>query len=208
MKIALIGATGYVGSKLLLEALSRGHQVTAIVKEMQGDLPLHAQLTLVLADATDAHALAGAIRGHDLVISAFNPGLDLDGSGTRTIVESVKRAAIGRFLTVGGAGSLLLPSGQRVVDQPDFPAEWKEGSLRTAAYFDALREEDELDWVFFSPAAVLAPGERTGVYRLGKDHLLTNAEGESRISLEDYAVAMLDEAEQPRHHRQRFTVAY
>lgn len=208
MKIALIGATGYVGSKLLAEALSRGHELTAITKGTGHAPHPHANLKFVQVDATDAKALSGAIRGHDLVISAFNPGLDADGSGTRAIIDGVKRAGIGRFLTVGGAGTLLLPSGQRVVDQPDFPAEWKEGSLRTAAFFETLQKEKELDWVFLSPAAMLVPGERTGRYRIGKDHLLTDAKGESRISLEDFASAMLDEAEQPRHHSERFTVAY
>lgn len=118
------------------------------------------------------------------------------------------RAGVSRFLMVGGAGTLLLPSGERVIDQPGFPAEWKEGAQRTAGLLDILRGERELDWVFLSPAALLVPGERTGRYRVGKDHLLTGADGESRISLEDYAVAMLDEAERPRHHRARFTVAY
>jgi putative NADH-flavin reductase len=208
MNIALIGATGYVGSGLLAEALARGHRVTAIVRHGGGRLRPHAGLTAVEGDATDATALARVIDGHDLVISAFNPGLDADGRGTRAIVEGVKRAAVGRLLVVGGAGSLHLPSGERVVDQPGFPAEWKDGALRTAAFLDWLRVEKELDWVFLSPAAMLVRGERTGRYRVGKDELLTDSNGESRISLEDYAVAMLDEAELPRHHQTRFTVAY
>jgi putative NADH-flavin reductase len=208
MKMALIGATGYVGAKLVAEALARGHQVTAIARNGSGLPPGQANLTVAKVDATDAAALAGVAVGHDLVISAFNPGLDAAGTGTRAILDGVKRAGVGRLLVVGGAGSLYLPSGQRVVDQPDFPAEWKEGALRTAAFLDQLREEKELDWVFLSPAAELVPGERTGQYRIGKDQLLTDAEGASRISLQDYAVAMLDEAEHPRHHRERFTVAY
>lgn len=208
MKIALIGATGYVGSRILPEALERGHHVTAIVKDSERSQLKHANLNLVKADATNESVLAGVIAGDDLVISAFNPGLDPDGMGTLAIINGVKRAGIGRFLTVGGAGSLLLPSGQRVVDQPDFPAEWKEGSLRTAAFLEQLRNEQELDWVFLSPAAMLVPGQRTGRFRIGKDHLLTDANGESQISLEDFATAMLDEAEHPRHHRERFTVAY
>lgn len=208
MKIALIGATGYVGARLLSEALARGHRVTATVKNGGRLPPQHANLTRVAADATDVAALAGAVAGNDLVISAFNPGLDANEAGTRAIVEGVKQAGVGRLLVVGGAGSLLLPSGQRVVDQPDFPAEWKDGALRTAAFLEQLREEQQLDWVFLSPPAMLMPGERTGRYRVGKDSLLTDAAGESRISLEDYAVAMLDEAERPRHHRERFTVGY
>lgn len=207
MKIALIGATGYVGPALLAEALDRDHHVTAIVRD-PGKLPSHPRLESIAGDATDADALASIIAGHDLVISAFNPGLDPEGKGTRALVDGVKRAGIQRFLTVGGAGTLKLPSGERVVDQPDFPTEWKEGALRTAAFLDQLLEERDLDWVFLSPAAMLVPGDRTGHYRTGKDHLLTDGRGESRISLQDFAVAMLDEVETPRHHRERFTVAY
>lgn len=207
MKIALIGASGYVGSMLLAEALDRGHQVTAIVTDA-AKLPDHTGLTGVSADATDADALAAIAAGHDLVISSYNPGRDSSGSGTQAIVEGVKRAGVARLLVVGGAGSLKLPSGERVVDQPDFPAEWKEGALRTSAFLERLRAETELDWVFLSPAAMLISSERTGRYRTGKDDLLTDDAGDSRISLEDYAVAMLDEAERPQHHRERFTVAY
>lgn len=207
MKIALIGATGNVGSRLLAEALDRGHRVTAIVTEI-ARLPDHEALTGVSADATDADALASVAAGHDLVISAYNPGRDGTGTATRAIVAGVKRAGVARFLVVGGAGSLKLPSGERVIDQPGFPAEWKEGATLTSAFLDQLRDETELDWVFLSPAMMLAPGERTGQYRSGGDDVLTDAAGDSRISLEDYAVAMLDEAERPQHHRQRFSVAY
>ena len=207
MKIAIIGATGYVGSKLLAEALARGHHVTAIVKN-PGVLQSHANLSGRGVDATDSQALAAATAGHDLVISAFNPAIDEDGAGTLAIIDGVKRSGVSRLLAVGGAGTLEIAPGQRVVDQPDFPAEWKQGSLRTAHFLDQLRQEQALDWVFLSPAAMLVPGERTGNYRVGADQLLSDANGESRISLEDYAVAMLDEAERPRHSRQRFTVAY
>lgn len=207
MKIVLIGATGNVGSKLLAEALDRGHRITAIVTET-ARLPDHEALTGVSADATDADALASVAAGHDVVISAYNPGRDGTGTATQAIVAGVKRAGVARLLVVGGAGSLKLPSGERVIDQPGFPVEWKEGATRTAAFLDQLRSETELDWVFLSPAMMLVPGERTGRYRTGGDHVLTDAAGDSRISLEDYAVAMLDEAERPRHHRQRFSVAY
>lgn len=207
MKIALIGATGYVGAKLLTEALDRGHQVTAIVTDA-AKLPDHKSLVGISTDATDADRLATSVAGHDLVISAYNPGRDDTGKGTKAIVDGSKRGGITRLLAVGGAGSLKLPSGELVIDQPGFPAEWKEGAQRTAAFLDQLRTEKVLDWVFLSPAAMLVPGERTGRYRTGKDDLLTDDAGESRISLEDYAVAMLDEAERPQHHRERFTVAY
>ena len=206
MKIAIIGATGFVGSGILSESLDRGHEVTAIVTNPE-KLPNHPALTPSKTDATDAAALARAVAGHDVVISAFNPGKDPDGKGLHSIIEAVK-GVNGRLLAVGGAGTLEVAPGRRLVDQPDFPAEWKDGALKTAAFLDQLRGESELDWVFLSPAAMLAPGERTGEYRVGGDRLMTGADGESRISIQDYAVAMLDEAETPRHHRQRFSVAY
>ena len=207
MKIALIGATGFVGAKLLAEALDRGHEVTAIVTDLSA-LPPAANMRGVQADATNADALAQAVAGHDVVISAFNPGRDPDDTGTQAIIDGVRRSGVDRLLVVGGAGTLEIAPGQRVIDQSDFPAAWKAGALRTAAFLDQLRAETVVDWVFVSPAAHLEPGERTGRYRVGGDRLMTDAAGESRISLQDYAVAMLDEAERPAHHRARMSVAY
>lgn len=207
MKIALIGATGFVGAAILSESLDRDHDVTAIVTNPD-KLPTHPNLTPVKGDVNEHEALASLIAAHDVVISAFNPGKDVRGTGTRSIIEAVKQSGVGRLLVVGGAGSLEVASGQRLVDQPDFPAEWKEGSLKTAAFLDDLRGETELNWTFLCPAAMLAPGERTGTYRVGGDQLLTGADGQSRISVPDYAVAMLDEVEHPKHPRQRFSVAY
>jgi putative NADH-flavin reductase len=181
--------------------------VTAIVTD-PAKLPEHVNLTGVAGDATNSAVLATVVAGHDVVISAFNPGRYPSGTATQSIIDGVKISGVGRLLTVGGAGTLEIAPGKRLLDQPDFPAEWKQGALRTAAFFDQLRQEREVDWVFLSPAAMLAPGTRTGNYRVGKDQLMTDANGESRISLEDYAVAMLDEAERPQHHRERFAVAY
>lgn len=206
MKIAIIGASGFVGSRILSEALSRGHDVTAIVTDPV-KLPSDAKLTAVKGDATDSMALASLLAGHDVAISAFNPGKDESGAGPRSIIEAAKRSGVTRLLVVGGAGTLEVAPGRRLIDEPDFPFQWKDGALKTAAFLDLLRSEAELDWVFLSPAAMLAPGERTGTYRTGRDQLLTGSDGQSRISLEDYAVAMLDEAETPRHSRQRFSVA-
>lgn len=206
MKIAIIGATGFVGSGILSESLDRGHDVTAIVTNPDR-LPTHPSLHGVKADVADREELASLIAGHDVVISAFNPGKDARGTGTRSIIDAVKQTG-GRLVVVGGAGSLEVAPGQRLVDRPDFPAEWKDGSLRTAAFLDDLRGETGLDWTFLCPAAMLAPGERTGTYRVGGDRLLTDDDGQSRISIPDYAVAMLDEVESPRHPRQRFSVAY
>ena len=207
MKIAIIGATGYVGSKILVEALARGHHVTAI-QNRGNNMQDHEFLKRIDGDATDVSALSRMVAGNDVVISAFNPGLDKDGKGTQSIIDGVKKAGVARLLVVGGAGTLLHPAGGRVLDQADFPSEWKQGSLRTAAFLEQLRLETDLDWVFLSPAAALLPGVRTGIYRVGKDSLLVDTEGHSRISLEDYAIAMLDEVENPQWHRERFTVAY
>lgn len=206
MKIVLIGATGFVGSGVLTEALHRGHDVTAIARDT-GTLPDHPRLTGVKGDVDDQDALAAVVAGHDVVISAFNPGRDEAGTGTQSIIAAVKRSG-GRLVAVGGAGTLEVAPGKRLVDQPDFPAEWKDGSLKTAAFLADLRGEAELNWTFVCPAALLAPGERTGKYRIGGDQLLTGDDGQSRISIEDYAVAMLDEVERPGHPRQRFSVAY
>lgn len=207
MKIAIIGATGLVGAKILSESLDRGHEVTAIVRHPE-KLPTHPKLRAARCDATRSAELASLVAGHDAVISAFNPGKDERGTGSQSIIEAVKRSEVKRLLVVGGAGSLEIAPGKRLVDQPDFPAQWKHGALRTAAFLDQLLADTELDWAFVSPAAMLASGERTGHYRVGRDQLLTDGDGESRISLEDYAVAMLDEVERPQHHRKRFSVAY
>ncbi len=207
MKIAIIGATGYTGTKIMAEALDRGHQVTAIVHSPERLSP-HPRLRGAKGDATRPDLLAPLLDGHDVVVSAFNPGKDETDQGTASIVDAVKRAGALRLVVVGGAGSLEVAKDRRLVDEPDFPAAWKDGAQKTAAFLDALRVEPDLDWTFVSPAAKLAPGERTGKYRIGGDQLLTDESGESHISLEDYAMAMLDEIEQPRHRRMRFAVAY
>lgn len=193
MKIALIGATGYVGSKLLAEAVGRGHAVTAV--------------TRAVMDVHDTDGLAALLAGHDAVVSAYNPGAADGLRGARSIIEAAKRAGL-RLLAVGGAGSLEVAPSRRLVDEPDFPQQWKAGALATAECLEMLRAEPELDWCFLSPAAELVPGERTGRFRLGGDALLKDGEGRSRISLQDYAAALLDELETPRHRRQRFSVAY
>lgn len=207
MNFVLIGATGYTGSRVLNEALTRGHRLTAIVRDIAG-LPSHPNLIPRAIDVTDTASLRDALEGHDAVISAFNPGKDATGRGPRSIIEAVRGHPTLRLLVVGGAGSLEVAPGRRLVDEPDFPAQWKDGALRTAGFLDALRSEPDLDWTFVSPAAMLSPGERTEQYRVGGDQLLTDKHGESRISVEDLAVAVLDEAENGTHHRTRMSVAY
>jgi putative NADH-flavin reductase len=213
MKIALIGATGYVGSHLLNEALDRGHEVTAIVRHPER-LPVRAGLTAKKGDVYDQEALAALLPGHDAVISAFSMDKDAQDvyqsmvDGAQAIIAATKKAGVKRLLVVGGAGSLETAPGQQVIDDPDFPPAWKAGALGTRQFLYLLREEPELEWSFLSPAQMLQPGERTGTFRLGGDQLLSDAEGQCRISLQDYAVAMIDELEEPQHSRKRFCVAY
>ncbi len=214
MKVALIGATGFVGSQLLSEALDRGHQVTAIVRRTER-LPAHQNLTAKQADIMDTDALADLLAGHEAVIAAYNPDRETPGdvyermvAGAKSIIEATKKAGVKRLLVVGGAGSLEVAPGQQMLDQPGFPEDWKAGASGTRQFLYLLKEEKDLDWTFLSPAAVLQPGERTGKFRLGGDQLMVDAEGQCRISTQDYAVAMIDELEEPKHTRKRFCVAY
>jgi putative NADH-flavin reductase len=213
MKIALIGATGFVGSAVLTEALQRGHQVTAIVRHPE-KLPQHANLTARKADAYDAAAIAQPVAGHDAVVHAFNPGWgeaklrELFIEGTKAIFAGVKQAGVKRLLVVGGAGSLYVSPNLQLIDTPDFPAEYKEGAEGARQALNLIRGENELDWTFISPPALLQPGERSGRFRVGGDQLLMDGDHPARITVADLAVAIIDELEQPQHIRQRFTVGY
>jgi len=213
MKIASIGATGFVGSAILKEALDRGHEVTAIVRNPEKLTP-HPKCHPLKGDVYKSDEVSRLVAGHDVVISAFNPGwtnpdiYNLQVRGARAIIDGVKKAGITRLLFVGGAGSLEVKPGVQSVDLPEFPAEYKQGALATREALNLLRKEPSLEWSFLSPSADLSPGTRTGKFRLGKDELLVDAGGQSRISVEDYAMAMIDEVEQPKHIRQRFTVGY
>jgi uncharacterized protein len=212
MKIALIGASGFVGSVLLQEALGRGHSVTAIARNAD-KIEKADRVTAKAVDASDAKALAPAIAGHDVVVSAFNPGWGdpeiynkhLDGS--KAIITAAKQAGT-RLIMIGGAGSLETAPGTQLVDSEQFPAEWKAGALAARDALTAIRNEKELDWTFVSPAIHLGPGEKTGKYRLAGDQPVFDAKGESRISAGDLAAAIVDEAETPRHSRKRFTLGY
>jgi len=213
MKIALIGATGFVGSAILKEALDRGHEVTAIVRHPEKLQP-HSKLHAQKGDAYNSDEVARLVAGHDAVISAFSPGwsnpdmYNQQVKGTQAIINGVKKAGVTRVLWVGGAGGLEIKPGVQSVDTPEFPRDWKQGSLATREALNLLRKESNLDWSYLSPSADLAPGQRTGKFRLGTDQLLKDVNGQSRISVEDYAVAMIDEVEKPKHIRQRFTVGY
>jgi putative NADH-flavin reductase len=202
-KIAIIGATGRAGSQLLEEALRRGHSVLAIARDpsrLQG----RAGVTVQALDVKDSAALQKALAGVDAVLSAAH----FATIEPHAIIEPVKRAGVKRLLVVGGAGSLMLPSGHRVIDSPDFPEAYKAEASAGVRFLEQLRQEQNLDWTFLSPSAEFVEGERTGRYTLGKDHLLIGAEGKSWISFADYAIAMIDELEKPAHSRQRFTVGY
>lgn len=213
MKIALIGASGFVGSAILKEALERGHDVTAIVRHPEKLQP-HAKLRAQKGDIYHVNEVAPLVGGQDVVISAFSPSkTDTDirakhVQGIQTIIAAMKQERIKRLLVVGGAGSLESKPGVRVIDTPDFPEQWKGTALATADVLQILRREDDLEWTFLSPSAMLQPGTRTGKFRRGTDQLLVDQNGQSHISTQDYAVAMIDEVEQPQHLRRRFTVGY
>ncbi|MFC5477982.1 NAD(P)-dependent oxidoreductase [Massilia suwonensis] len=212
MNIALIGASGYVGAALLKEASARGHDITALASrpERIATAPnIHARQVEVL----DREQLAAALRGHDAVISAFSGHAQAEVrayyvEGMESIIAATRQADVPRLLVVGGAGGLEVAPGVQLLDTPAFPAEWKETAEGARQAVNRLREETELDWTVLAPSAHLEPGERTGSFRLGKDALLIDAAGNSHISLEDYAVAMIDELERPAHSRTRFTVGY
>jgi hypothetical protein len=212
MNIALIGASGFIGSALRKEALARGHHVTALVSNPQ-KLEAAPNLRAVKADVNDTDALAAQLRGHEAVLSAFSGHAQADTlgyylRGIRSIISATAQAGVARLLVVGGAGSLEVAPGVQLLDTPQFPEAYKPTAEGARQALQLLRAETKLDWTMLSPSAVIAPGERTGVFRLGTDQLLSNAQGESRISVEDYAKAMIDELEKPAHSRRRFTVGY
>ena len=203
MKIALIGATGFIGSRLLAELTSRGHQVTAIVRNPE-KVPQGAGITAKEGDVYDKDGLAALLAGHDAVISAVH----YTASDPAVLLAAVKQSGVKRYLVVGGAGSLEVAPGVKLYDTPEFPALYLDEARKGGAFLDLLKGEAGLDWTFLSPSALIEPGERTGKFRLGKDQLLVDGKGQSRISAEDYAIALVDELETPAHSRQRFTVGY
>ncbi|MDR0700785.1 MAG: NAD(P)-dependent oxidoreductase [Tannerella sp.] len=214
-KIVLIGASGFVGSAILNEALNRGIKVTAVVRNPEKIKISNPNLTIVKADVSDADKVAEIAKGSDAVISADNPGWKNPNIYEDTlktypaILKGTKKAGVERLLIVGGAGTLFVAAGVRVIDSGAIPAEIMGGVKSLGEfYLNTLMNEKEIDWVFFSPAGRIEPGERTGLYRLGKDDLIMNEKGESKISVQDYAKAMIDELETPAHHWERFTIGY
>ena len=202
MKIALIGATGNAGSRILAELSRRGHAVTAIARHPE-KVPALTGVTALKANADDVADLTAALKGHDAVISSVH----FTASDPRKLIEAVHASGVGRYLVVGGAGSLEVAPGVKLIDTPEFPAIYKAEAAAGGVFLDLLRKETKLDWTFLSPSALFVPGERTGKFRIGGDQLLSNEKGSS-ISFEDYAIALADEIEKPAHSRKRFTVGY
>ena len=213
--VVLIGASGFVGTAILNELLNRGHKVTAIVRDPTKVTASNPNLKVVQADVTDTDVLIEASKGKDAVISAYNPGWKNPNIYEETlknyplIVDSVKKAGVERLLIVGGAGTLFYAPGKMVMDADDIPAKLLPGIKSLGEfYLNTLRKENDIDGIFLSPAANMTPGERTGKFRIGKDDLVVGVNGDSNISVEDYAVAMVDELEQKHHHKERFTIGY
>lgn len=215
--VVLIGATGYVGSAILNELVNRGHKVTAVVRDPD-KVAVREGVEAVKEDVTNVEGIAKLAKGKDAVISAYNPGWANPRQYEETlenyplIVEAAKRAGVERLLIVGGAGTLFVKPGLRLMDTGALPEAWMPGVKSLGEfYLNTLTKEEDIDWIFLSPAANLGnlqPGTRTGKYRVGKDELLVDEKGDSFISVEDYAMAMVDELETPKHHKERFTVAY
>lgn len=213
--VVLIGASGFVGNAILNELLTRGHKVTAIARNPQKICIKNSNLSIVKADVSDTNRLIEICKGKDAVISAYNPGWtnpDIYEETLRNyplILNAVKQSGVKRLLCVGGAGTLFCAPGLRVVDSGAIPESIISGVKALGEFFlNTLMYEKDIDWIFFSPAGRLESGARTGKFRLGKDDLIVDENGNSHISVEDYAIAMVDELETPKHHYERFTIGY
>lgn len=213
--VLLIGATGFVGSAVLNELVSRGHKVTAVARNIE-KIAKSELLDVVKEDVANVDAIAKLADGKDAIISAYNPGwtnpdiATLISENYPKILSAAKKSGVERLLIVGGAGTLFCAPGLRVVDSGAIPEEIM-GGVRPLGdfYLNTLMNENDIDWVFFSPAGVFDPqGKKTGNYRLGKDDLIVDTEGNSHISVQDYADAMVNELEKPAHHKERFTIGY
>ena len=216
MKIALIGASGFVGSAVLKELLERGHTITAIVRNPD-KVEAHAQVTAVKADVQNEDELADTLKGHDAVVNSFSPGIASTNiyedylKGNIAIQNGTKKSGVKRLLVIGGAGSLYIAPDLQLVDSPEFPADWKAGASSARDYLNVIKKENELEWTFISPSIEMYNGNggvRLGTYRTGLEAPVYDENGRSFISVEDLAIAIVDELEHPKFIRQRFTVAY
>lgn len=213
MRIAVFGASGRLGRRVVQEALAREHEVTAVVRDPGRFDEAGERFEVTLGDVLDVETMTAICGSHEVVISAVSPGQDESPSmlaaAARALIAGASSLGVCRLIVAGGAGSLEVSPGLRLVDSPEFPPEWRAGSLAQAEALEVLRNEGAgADWCYVSPADLTQPGEKTGKYRTGGDQLLRDADGNSRISMEDWAVALVDEAENPQHHRERFHVAY
>lgn len=216
MKVALIGASGFVGTAILKELLQRGHLVTAIVRNIE-KISEQKNLSIISADVFNEIELINALKGNDAVISAYNPGwtnLEIYNDfikGSNAITTAIKKAGIKRFIVVGGAGSLFIEPDKQLVDSEDFLPEIKQGALAARDFLNIIKEEKDLDWTYLSPAIEMHQGTsgiRKGLYRTGLESPVYDTNKRSVISVEDTAVAIVDELENPKHIKQRFTIAY
>jgi uncharacterized protein len=209
MNVILYGATGMIGSRILNELTSRGHRVIGVVRD-PSKVPAHPNVAAVKGDILDPEDIAAKVRRANAVISAYSPGAGNVGDllvATRSLIGGLHKAHVRRLIVVGGAGSLLVAPGVDLIDSGKLPEQYMAVAIAHRDALNLLRDSD-LGWTYFSPAVVIEPGERTGKFRLGDDALLTDADGNSRISAEDYAIAVVDELESPKRIRQRFTIAY
>lgn len=202
MKAALIGASGQAGSRILAELVRRGHAVTGIARHPE-KIAAGPGVTAKKGDVFDKDGLVALLKGHDVVISSVH----FSASDPKILIEAARASGAKRYFVVGGAGSLEVAPGVKLIDTPEFPAIYKVEATKGGEFLDLLRQEKDLDWTYLSPSALFVAGERTGKFRLGKDQLLVNEKGSS-ISFEDYAIALVDEVEKPAHSRERFTVGY
>ncbi len=212
MKIALFGATGTIGQRILRELLRRGHKVTALVRDPSRLASHSGDLSVAEADILDAGTVAAAVAGHDAVVSAYAPPSDnpsVLAHATRALIAGLTEAGVLRLVFVGGAGSLEVAPGLKLIDAPQFPVAFRAIAQAHGEALEILRNEAaQLEWTNLSPAGLIEPGERTGAFRTDTDSLVVDASGQSRISAEDYAIAIADELERPAHVRARFTVGY
>lgn len=212
MKIAVFGATGRIGARIVTEALNRGHDVTAVVRHPEEYTREEPHLKVAKADLFKTQEVETGAFDHDAVVCSYNY---TRGAAPSTITEiavplinGVKQAHVKRLLIVGGAGSLEVAPGVQLVDTPDFPAAYKPAALAAREALKLYQQEKDLEWTYVSPSAEIAPGERTGKFRIGTNQLLKDANGKSFISMEDFAAAIVDEIENPQHVRQQMTVGY
>jgi putative NADH-flavin reductase len=214
MNVALFGASGTIGIRILHELLERGHSVTGVARDAARVDVRHERLRTVSGSSTQVDDVARIARGHDAIVVAIGPRHGVESNWSlfaetaRAVTAAARRAGVKRILVVGGAGSLNAKPGLQVVDAPEFPAMWKGNALGQRDALEIYRKASDLDWTYISPAALIQPGQRTGHFRVGGDDLLVDAQGQSRISTEDYAAALVDELELGKAIRRRITVAY